>query len=159
MGRALLGAVAIFANGTLALFSLLCFVMVSLADVDGTEFVYFGILFMITAGVSIAALIPRSRGGWRTTLNWLSGVLQLATITVGVLWIADQVIIGGRLDIGFLLFTSPVFLSPPLTLVGIFVIKPRPPAHCCWQCGYDLSGTSHGRCPECGKALPRQVGA
>ena len=157
MGRAVLRAVAIFANGALAFFSLFCFVIASSADFDATEVLLWGILFMITAGVSIAALIPRSRGGWRTTFNWLSGVFQLATITVGVLSVADQVIVGGRVEIGLLLFTSPVFLSPPITLLGIFAIKPLPPAHCCQQCGYDLSGSSHGRCPECGKALPKRV--
>ncbi len=157
MGSAVLRAVAIFANGALALFSLLCFQIASSAEF--VPLLHCGILFLITAGVSIAALIPRPRGGWRTTLNWLSAVFQLATITVGALFVAPQVIIGGRLEIGLLLHASPVFLSPPITLIGIFIIRPRHPAHCCRQCGYDLSGSSHGRCSECGKPLPQRARA
>ncbi len=45
--------------------------------------------------------------------------------------------------------TLLLFLLMNSVAAFIIPMKWRPP-HCCQQCGYDLRGAAHERCPECG---------
>ncbi len=45
----------------------------------------------------------------------------------------------------------PLTLLAALTAWGWLPIRPYPPGRC-MRCGYDLTGNTTGRCPECGSA-------
>ena len=70
--------------------------------------------------------------------------VALMLFAVLVLWIekADRVSIG-------------LFMAPPvINVAGIFLCGARPvETKVCAMCGYDLSGSSGERCPECGMTL------
>lgn len=72
--------------------------------------------------------------------------------------------------VGLLLKLAPILYRPagrgvPIGAVGValvatsllfllafFLPQPPPPPGCCAHCGYDLTGNTSGRCPECGRA-------
>jgi len=47
-----------------------------------------------------------------------------------------------------------VMIAAPAVLIALAIAhRPLRPTHACRFCGYDLTGNTSGRCPECGTAV------
>lgn len=76
--------------------------------------------------------------------TWCRTVIETIAIIIGLLlFIAVQFLIG-------------CIVLSVLRLLGRLLRSSEPGPGCCAECGYDLRA-SHGRCPECGAAIPANL--
>lgn len=116
------------------------------------------ILFVIYAAVIwLMAFLIRPR--WLAVISMVLGVVPLFLLTAGISvtisdhafnvrgWVESLGMFGGLLHVVSGAFTLVILLGGMV----IALQRPRPGAHQCQWCLYDMSGSETDVCPECGR--------
>lgn len=118
---------------------------------------YIGIYTAAVRNLLLAAIMA-----WlvRSRLVFAGGVLAAAMSAVFTLWIIHNMPIvpgtnGGRDSPPWQFMVVPSIQSVIAVSLVVWAWRSRnanPVKGLCWNCGFDLRGTAHVRCPECGAA-------